>query len=225
MELVRSCYLTTDYAPPEQANADCGPTDVRALAADSGEELWRLEQSATSTLSFADGKLYLNTTQSQIIAIDAATGEELWRRRVDAQTTDGISSVVVIEDRLLIGASADAAELSGGKFRGYLAALDLANGDPLWTSYTVPETANGAGIFSSPGADVAARLAFGTTANNYGRPATDSSDAFIAFDLDTGAIKWKFQAVVNDTFGGDPLDSTSPDYNFGAKAGHRRCTH
>jgi polyvinyl alcohol dehydrogenase (cytochrome) len=97
-----------------------------------------------------------------------------------------------------------------------MATLDLQRGDVLWTTYTVPETANGAGIFSSPSADLSARLAFATTANNYGKPATDTSDAFIAFDLDSGEIKWKFQAVANDTFGSSPADSDSPDHNFGA---------
>lgn len=169
-----------------------------------------------STFSFADGVLYLNTSASDVIALEAATGKQLWRKRVDMQTADGISSVLAVDDRLLVGASGASAELTGGEFRGYLAALDLRSGDVRWTSYTVPKTANGAGIFSSPSADLAARLAFGTTANNYGPPATDSSDAFVAFDLDTGEIKWKFQAVANDTFGGDPFDQDSPDHNFGA---------
>jgi polyvinyl alcohol dehydrogenase (cytochrome) len=194
-----------------------GPNDVRALDAVSGEELWRLEVQSSSTLSFNAGVLYLNTNELYVVAIDAATGTELWRRRADMQSTDGYSSVVAVDGRLLVGASSSAAELGGGKFRGYMAALDLKSGDAIWTSYTVPETANGAGIFSSPSADVAARLAFGTTSNNYGPPATDTSDAFIAFDLDTGAIKWKFQAVANDTFDFQRADgSTTQDLNFGA---------
>ena len=194
-----------------------GPNDVRAFDAASGDELWRLEVKSSSTLSFNDGVLYLNTHELYVVAIEAATGTEMWRRRADMQITDGYSSVVAVDGRLLVGAAGSNAELSGGKFRGYMAALDLKSGDALWTSYTVPETANGAGIFSSPSADVAARLAFGTTSNNYGPPATDTSDAFIAFDLDTGAIQWKYQAVANDTFDLQREDgATTQDLNFGA---------
>jgi polyvinyl alcohol dehydrogenase (cytochrome) len=193
-----------------------GPGDVRALDAASGEELWRFEERSVSTPSFADGVLYLNTSLSSVIAIDATSGALLWRRQFEPQNLDGYSSVVAIEDRLLVGAASSVAELSGGTFRGFMAALDRANGEIRWTSYTVPETANGAGIFSSPSADVTARLAFGTTANNYGLPATDTSDAFIAFDLDSGDIVWKFQAVANDTFGANVPDENMLDYNFGA---------
>jgi len=192
-----------------------GPHDIRAFDAQSGNELWKFVEPTSSSLSFAEGALYIRTIQSDILALDAATGLQLWRRRIDEQQTDGYGSVVAVADRLLVGASASAVELGSGKFRGYLAALDRKRGDVLWTSYTVPETANGAGIFSSPSADVSARLAFGTTANNYGPPATDTSDAIIAFDLDTGEIEWKFQAVANDVFNtGQGVDS--PDYNFGA---------
>src|SRR5690606_77167 len=33
-------------------------------------------------------------------------------------------------------------------------------------------------------------------------PATDTSDALIAFDMDTGEIRWKFQAAENDIWNG-----------------------
>jgi outer membrane protein assembly factor BamB len=80
---------------------------------------------------------------------------------------------------------------------------------------TVPETARGAAIWSSPSADLAAGQAFGATGNNYGPPATDTSDAIIAFDLATGEILWKNQRVENDAFSGLNR-AAGPDHDFGA---------
>jgi glucose dehydrogenase len=59
---------------------------------------------------------------------------------------------------------------------------------------------------------VADNLVFGGTGNNYGPPATDTSDSIIAFDWTTGVIKWKYQRVENDTF---PGDFSAPDSDFG----------
>jgi outer membrane protein assembly factor BamB len=95
-----------------------------------------------------------------------------------------------------------------------MSAIDLMTGDKKWVEYTVPTGSKGASIWSSPAADPAAGLIYGTTGNNYGRPATDTSDAFIAFNMETGAIVWKNQRVMNDTFGGGSF--AGPDADFGA---------
>lgn len=71
----------------------------------------------------------------------------------------------------------------------------------LTLSYMVSGDANGVGIFSSASADRAAKRAYGTTANNYGPPATDTSDAFTALDLESGELACKCQTVANDVFG------------------------
>jgi polyvinyl alcohol dehydrogenase (cytochrome) len=121
---------------------------------------------------------------------------------------------VIAGNVLLIGGSSGGAEVIGGRFRGFLAALDKTSGEGIWTSYTVPTTATGASLWSSAAADLAAGSAYGTTGNNHGPPATDSSDAFISFDLATGEIKWKNQRTTDDTWSG--TNSTPPDADFGS---------
>jgi polyvinyl alcohol dehydrogenase (cytochrome) len=138
----------------------------------------------------------------------------LWSKAVDSQTSDGTSSPLVVGEAVVVGGSNGGVELSTGSFKGYLAALDRKTGAMLWNTPTVPASGKGASIWSSPSADLAAGLVFGGTGNNYGPPATDTSDAIIAFDLKTGAIKWKNQRLANDTFGGGSL--TGPDADFGA---------
>jgi polyvinyl alcohol dehydrogenase (cytochrome) len=67
-------------------------------------------------------------------------------------------------------------------------------------------------VWSSASVDVDAGRVFAGTGNNYGAPATDTSDSIIAFELKTGAMLWKNQRVKNDTFGG----GVGPDSDFGA---------
>ncbi|HTE46655.1 MAG TPA: PQQ-binding-like beta-propeller repeat protein [Gemmatimonadaceae bacterium] len=187
-------------------------TNVRAIDAASGTEIWKAAIPSTSSLSFDNGILYLNDDDGQINALNAADGKPVWKMPADKQRSDGSSSALVVGDLVLIGGSSGGAELGGGAFRGYMSALDKKTGAVKWTTYTVPEGAKGASIWSSPSADLAAGVAYGGTGNNYGAPATDTSDAFIAFDLATGVIKWKNQRVMNDTFGG----GIGPDADFGA---------
>jgi outer membrane protein assembly factor BamB len=187
-------------------------TSVRAVEAASGKEIWKVMIPSTSSMSYDNGILYLNDDNGKINALNAADGKSVWMMPADKQKSDGSSSAVVAGDLVLIGGSNGGAELGGGVFRGYLSALNKLTGAIVWTTYTVPEGSRGASLWSSPSADLVAGIAYGGTGNNYGNPATDTSDAFIAFDLETGAIKWKNQRVMNDTFGG----GIGPDADFGA---------
>jgi polyvinyl alcohol dehydrogenase (cytochrome) len=192
-----------------------GPSFVVALDAATGNEQWRLSVASTGSMSFDDGTLYLNN-YAKIVAINAADGKMKWSKPTHtSEMADGSSSPLVAGDMILVGGSSGSIELIGGAFRGFMTALNKTTGDIAWSTYTVPETAKGASIWSSPAADLAAGIAYGATGNNYGAPATDSSDSIIAFDLKTGDIKWKAQRVQNDTFGGG-VGGAGPDADFGA---------
>ena len=100
------------------------------------------------------------------------------------------------------------------RFRGSLVALDAATGAIVWKTYTVdapqPTTKNavgtqlwgpsGAPIWSSPAIDPKRNVVYATTGNNYSNPFTPLSDAFIAFDLDTGRILWSQQMTEGDAW-------------------------
>jgi polyvinyl alcohol dehydrogenase (cytochrome) len=191
-----------------------GPATVRAFKAATGEQLWMTSVTSTSTLGYAGGTLYVDTPDSTIVALDAASGMKLWTKPHNQGTqADGNSSPIPVGDFVYIGGSNGNMELAGGgNFRGYLSALDRMTGEIVWSSYTVPEGARGASIWSTPSIDVEGGMVYGSTGNNYGAPATDSSDAIIQFDLETGAIKWKAQRVQGDTFGA----GVGPDADFGA---------
>jgi outer membrane protein assembly factor BamB len=190
-----------------------GPGGVYAFDAAAGMQLWRVSAASSSTLGYADNTLYLHGTTGNVIALDAADGKMKWSMRADASGSDGSSSAIPVGGVVLVGGSSGGAELGGGRYRGYMSALDAATGAKKWTTFTVPDGSVGASFWSSASASMEDGLVFGGTGNNYGPPATDSSDSILAFDWTTGEIKWKFQAVANDTF---PGNFSAPDADFGS---------
>jgi len=83
---------------------------------------------------YAEGRIVYNLLDGHTVAIDAATGKELWNARI-ADVSQGETTPMaplVVKNRVLVGAS-------GGEFgiHGWLKALDLATGRPVWTAYTI----------------------------------------------------------------------------------------
>jgi polyvinyl alcohol dehydrogenase (cytochrome) len=120
-----------------------------------------------------------------------------------------------------------------------VSALDAANGNLLWQTHTIAETPSvvaktaegkevwgpsGAGIWSSPTVDSQAHVLYVTTGDNYSAPATPTSDAVLALDLDSGKIVWSRQFTEGDVFNlacitrHDPSckPDTGPDFDFGS---------
>ena len=82
---------------------------------------------------FAGGKVVFNTLDGQTIAVDAAGGKEVWRAHLgDINKGESITMApLVVKDKVLVGNS-------GGEFgvRGWLAALNLADGSIAWKAYS-----------------------------------------------------------------------------------------
>lgn len=190
-----------------------GPGALYAFDAASGMQLWKSTAASSSTPGYADGTIYLHSTSGKVMAFNAADGKQKWSMSPDPEGTDGSSSALPVGGLVLVGGSNGGAELTGGGgYRGFMAALDAATGAKKWTSFTVPQGSLGASFWSSPAASMEDGLVFGGSGNNYGPPATDSSDSLIAFDWMTGDIKWKFQVRAMDTFPGNP---GAPDSDLG----------
>jgi polyvinyl alcohol dehydrogenase (cytochrome) len=130
-------------------------------------------------------------------------------------------SPVVHNGRLYVG-TASGEETAGAvaeyeccKFRGSLLALDAATGRQIWKTYTITEEPrptrknrigtqlwgpSGAAIWGSPAIDVQRNAVYVATGNNYSEPATATSDAFMAFDLDSGKVLWSRQLTGSDAW-------------------------
>ena len=226
---------------------------VYSLDAKSGCIYWIFEakagvRSAISIGETGNGNIaaYFGDARANVYALNAATGEQLWQLKVDDFPTAGITGAPKLHEGRLYVPVTPREEGSGGdpkheccKSRGSLVALDARSGRQLWKSYAIlqeprPTQKNafgtqlwgpsGAGIWSSPTLDLKRKLIYVGTGNNYSPPATDTSDAIIAFDMESGRIMWVRQLTPGDTWNsacihGDPancLDPDDPDFDFGA---------
>ncbi len=100
-------------------------------------------------------------------------------------------------------------------FRGSIVALDAATGKRLWKAYTIPSEPrpvrrnefgvqlwgpSGAGIWSSSMIDPRQRMIYVTTGDSYSDPPAETSDAFLAFHMDTGRLAWSRQMTAGDAY-------------------------
>jgi polyvinyl alcohol dehydrogenase (cytochrome) len=178
-----------------------------------------------------------------VYALDAATGAQMWKVRVDDHPFARVTaSPTVHEGRVYVGVASGeetagaVAEYQCCTFRGSVVALTAATGTQAWKTYTIeaprPTSKNKAGtqlfgpsgapIWSSPAIDTQRNAVYVTTGNNYSGPATDKSDAFVAFDLASGRILWSRQMTADDAWNTscrlpDQINCTNPaapDFDF-----------
>ena len=204
-------------------------------------------RSAMSVTRLPDRRhaLFFGDFNANVYALDAATGAEIWRRDVETHEGARITGAPVHHDGRLYVPVSSLEELLAANpeypcctFRGSIAALDAATGEVIWQSFTIPETPrprgrnpdgfflmgpSGAAVWSAPTVDAKRGLVYAATGNAYTEPAAGTSDAIIAFDIDTGAIRWTNQLTPDDAFilncgGGNPNcpDDNGPDFDFGA---------
>jgi polyvinyl alcohol dehydrogenase (cytochrome) len=178
-------------------------------------------------------------------AVDALTGQPLWTVKADPHPLAQVRG----SPRLYNGkvyAPVSAGEESAAvdpaypccTFRGALVALDGATGRIVWKAYTIPNepeklkisTAgtqmfgpSGAPTWSSPTIDAKRNRIYVGTGNGYSGADTGTSDAVIAFDLDTGKHIWATQGTTKDVFvvcvkphTGNCPDAQGQDIDFGA---------
>jgi polyvinyl alcohol dehydrogenase (cytochrome) len=75
---------------------------------------------------------------------------------------------------------------------------------------------SGAPIWSTPAIDEKRNVLYVGTGENNSLPVTNTSDAIIAFDLDTGAQKWVFQATQRDVWNYACRDGANCDFGDAA---------
>ncbi|MGD9601424.1 MAG: PQQ-binding-like beta-propeller repeat protein [Gammaproteobacteria bacterium] len=202
-----------------------------------------------------DGRFVLITgdRSAHVYALDADTGELIWQVKVDDHPYALVTGSIARHGDVLYVPVASFEELAGASpkyecctFRGSVVALDAQTGRQIWKSYVIPEAPvktemtttgtqlwgpSGAAVWSQPTVDAGAGVLYVTTGDSYSAPAATTSDAVVAMDLQTGAIRWHMQATPDDAFSlacvssqADPVvkDKCGPDVDFGASAILRR---
>jgi polyvinyl alcohol dehydrogenase (cytochrome) len=225
---------------------------IYSLDAQTGCTYWTFDADVPVRTAITIGKLgagwaaYFGDQRANAYAVDAVTGKLLWKAHLDEHPVAVITGAPTLAAGRLYVPLSSGEEVTGAnpkyeccKFRGSLSALDAATGKVIWKSYTITEAAHpvrknqqdvqlwgpsGAGIWSSPAIDLKKRAVYVTTGDSYSDPAASTSDAFMAFDMDTGKLLWSRQMTYNDAFTidcGSPVktncpEAKGPDFDFGS---------
>ena len=166
--------------------------------------------------------IYFGDILANEYALDAQTGELIWKIKSDDHpNATRTATSAKFEDILFIPISGlevipafdDKYECC--TFRGGLLAVDSRTGKTLWRQYSIPVPAkysgntsvgtrmfgpSGAPIWTSPNVDKKRRYVYIGTGENYSTPADDSSDAIIAYNIDTGEEVWRRQTLAGDAW-------------------------
>jgi polyvinyl alcohol dehydrogenase (cytochrome) len=175
---------------------------------------------------FADGT-------ASAYAVDAATGKEIWTRKVDAHPyAKATGSVTVHDGRVYVPIAGVGEEGQGGggtyeccTFRGSVTALNANTGAVIWKSYTIDEPKPrgknprgiaawgpaGGGIWAAPTIDAKRKAVYVATGNGYTEPVQLTTDAVLAFDMNTGKLLWSQQPLANDIWVGGCRPTNPPD--------------
>ncbi|MBS1818613.1 MAG: PQQ-binding-like beta-propeller repeat protein [Acidobacteria bacterium] len=228
---------------------------VYALDAASGCAYWTFLAQAGVRTAISVGRIgpsgpvavYFGDVSGNVYAVDADTGALIWTRRADPHPLTRITGAPLLAENRLYVPLSSSEESAGANpryecctFRGGVVAYDAGTGAELWRTYTIPSAPvatrrnasgtqlwgpAGAAIWSAPTIDRRRGLLYVATGNGYTEPAAETSDAVLALDLRTGALRWSRQFTPNDAYilkcGPDASTrencpaSEGPDFDFG----------
>jgi polyvinyl alcohol dehydrogenase (cytochrome) len=165
---------------------------------------------------------FFGDARATVYSVDASSGQLKWKKKVDDHRSARISGTPALYHGRLYVPVSSGEEGSAGvptyqccSFRGSIVALDAATGDQIWKAYTIPDepkptAKNGVGtqlmgpaggaVWSVPTLDASTNSLFIATGDAYGNPAALTTDAVMALDMATGAVKWVRQVTARDAW-------------------------
>jgi alcohol dehydrogenase (cytochrome c) len=208
-----------------------------ALDAGTGHPIWHYQRPRTRGITgggagganrgaaYSNGKVFMNTDNAHLIALDRSTGALVWDSEVaDSHFNYSASSAPLAVGDLVITGTAGGEEGA----RGVLAAFDQATGKEIWRFWAVPapgeplsETWKGKGIAHGSATawftgvyDASTDTLFWQTGN----PGEDYngddrlgdnlySDCILALDPKTGKLKWHYQTTPHDLWDWDATET------------------
>jgi len=204
--------------------------DVFAVDAATGRVMWTYSYKnpertynccgrVNRGLAILGNRLYMNTLDMHLIAIDANTGRELWKTEIYDYLADGgyaaTAAPLVVGNKVIVG-------MAGGEHpgTGFLDAYDAVTGKNLWRFHTIPQPGEpnfgtwagdswktgGAATWNNGSYDPETNTLFWGTSNPWPDYNADSrrgdnlySCSVLALDPDTGKLKWYYQFTPQDT--------------------------
>jgi alcohol dehydrogenase (cytochrome c) len=204
--------------------------DVFAMDAETGRVMWTYSHKnpertynccgrVNRGLAILGNRLFMNTLDMHVIAIDAKSGRELWKTEMYDYTSSGgyaaTGAPLVVKDKVIVG-------MAGGEhsISGFLDAYDAATGKHLWRFHTIPQPdepnfgtwagdswkTGGVATWNNGAYDPESNTLYWGTSNpwpdyNGDFRAGDNlySCSVLALDPDTGKLKWHYQLTPHDT--------------------------
>ncbi len=221
---------------------------VYALDQASGCQVWSYQAAGevrTGIVISAEHQVFFGDVLGNVYGLDAHSGKQLWRMRADDHPNATITGTPSLHDgNVYVPVSALEVSLAIDPryacctFRGSVVALDAATGEPQWKTYTISETPtvqkqnavgtdmigpSGAVVWNSPSIDAQRNQIYFGTGENMSSPATATSDAMFALDMETGKVNWVFQGTANDAWNvacdtdtpENCPEENGPDFDFG----------
>jgi polyvinyl alcohol dehydrogenase (cytochrome) len=203
-------------------------------------------RSAITAATLTDGRelLFFADSLATVFAVDSGTLDVVWQHSARLFSTSVISGSISYHDnRLFVPISSFEVAAAGSpshiccKSHGGVIALDARSGDQLWQWHATPDATlqgsnsdgqeqygpSGASVWTTPAIDAKRNRIYFGTGENLSHPATDTSDAIIALDMDGGELVWRFQATVGDVWnaaclngGANCPENAGGDFDFGA---------
>ncbi|MEP7365999.1 MAG: PQQ-dependent dehydrogenase, methanol/ethanol family [Acidobacteriota bacterium] len=203
--------------------------DIYALDAVTGRVLWTYSYrnpertfnccgKVNRGLSILGDKLFMNTLDMHVVAVDAKSGRELWKTKMyDYSAAGGYAASgapLVVKDKLIVG-------MAGGEHgvSGFLDAYDTETGKHLWRFNTIPQPGEpnfgtwagdswktgGASTWNNGSYDPELNLVYWGTSNpwpdyngDFRKGDNLYSCSVLALDADTGTLKWFYQFTPHD---------------------------
>ena len=183
--------------------------------------------------------------KANVYAVDAVTGQLIWKAKADQHPFARITGAPSFHNNRLFVTVSSIEEVPASRpnypcctFRGSVLALDAATGKEMWHTYMIPDAPQivgknpsgtplwktaGAAIWSAPTIDASSNAVYVATGNAYTEPAAPLSDAIVALDINSGAIRWSNQITPKDAYlvGCKPDNPNcptelGPDHDFGS---------
>ena len=179
--------------------------------------------------------------------MNAETGTLLWKQQADPHPLARITGAPTLHrGRLYVPVTAlEEGVASNPKYecctsQGAVVAYDANTGAQIWRASTISAPLArttktsvgtqlwgpaGAGVWSAPTIDERTNSLYVATGDAFTAPAAATSDAIIAFDLDTGRMRWVKQLTPDDAYIyrmrrsetiRDVSSPMGPDFDFGA---------
>lgn len=175
-----------------------------AWEADASVHRGRVQRGMQATPVMADGVLYAAGPWGVVQAVEAATGKELWRFDPDLDGAWGRKSCCDVSNR---GVAIADGRVYVGQLDGYLVSLDAKTGKVLWKVDTFIDRSRGYTLTGAP------QVAGNTVVIGNGGAEFGVRGYVTAYDLQTGAQRWRFFTVP-----GDPKNGyESPEMEMAAK--------